>query len=86
MISMRFFWPVVWAGVGILLVVAWLSVRARLRRALAAESVKVDDDAVAQILEDGVLSTSEDEPLDLEHIQKEEESFWEETWDEPEEV
>ncbi len=86
MISMRFFWPVVWAGLGIFLVVAWLSVRARFRRALADESVKVDDDAVAQILEDGVLSTSEDEPLDLEQIQKEEESFWEETWDEPEEL
>lgn len=76
----------VWAGLGILAAVAWYSVRARLRRSLRSQPVEVDDEAIAQILEDGVLATDEDDPLDLEHIRREEESFWEKTWDEPEEL
>ena len=76
----------VWVGLGILAAVAWYSVRSRLRRSLRSQSVEVDDEAIAQILEDGVLATDEDDPLDLEHIRQEEENFWEKTWDEAEEV
>ncbi len=76
----------VWVGLGILAAVAWYSVRIRLRRSLRTQRVEVDDEAIAKILEDGVLATDEDDPLDLEHIRQEEESFWEETWDEPEEL
>lgn len=76
----------VWAGLGILAAVAWYSVRARLRRSLRSQTVEVDDDAIAQILEDGVLATDEDDPLDLEHIRREEDDFWEKTWDEAEEL
>ncbi len=76
----------VWVGLGILAAVAWFSVRSRLRRSLRSRSVEVDDEAIARILEDGVLATDEDDPLDLEHIRQEEENFWEKTWDEPEEL
>lgn len=76
----------VWVGLGILAAVAWFSVRSRLRRSLRSRSVEVDDEAITRILEDGVLATDEDDPLDLEHIRQEEENFWEKTWDEPEEL
>ena len=44
------------------------------------------DDAVRAIVETGALSVEEDEPLDMREIEAEEERFWRETWDEPEEV
>ncbi len=75
----------VWFGLGLLAAVAWYSVRSRLRRSLRSQTVDVDDAAIAQILEEGVLVTDEDDPLDLEHIRQEEENFWQQTWDEPEE-
>jgi hypothetical protein len=46
---------------------------------------RVDDDAVRTILATGSLNVDEDEPLDLREIGEEEERFWSETWDEPEE-
>lgn len=46
----------------------------------------VDDDAIRRILEEGTLSTGDDdEPLDLEAAARAEEEFWAESWDEPEE-
>ena len=75
-----------WFGLGLLAAVAWYSVRSRLRRSLRSEPVEVDDKAIARILEEGVLAGNEDDPLDLEHIRKEEENFWEKTWDEAEEL
>ena len=76
----------VWLGLGLLAAVAWYSVRSRLRRSLRSQPVEVDDEAIAQILEEGVLASHEDDPLDLEHIRKEEENFWDKTWDEAEEL
>ena len=75
-----------WFGLGLLAAVAWYSVRSRLRSSLRSQPVEVDDEAIAQILEEGVLASDEDDPLDLEHIRKEEENFWEKTWDEAEEL
>ena len=76
----------VWFGLGLLAAVAWYSVRSRLRRSLRSQPVEVDDEAIAQILDEGVLACNEDDPLDFEHIRKEEENFWEKTWDEAEEL
>jgi hypothetical protein len=45
----------------------------------------VDDRAVSQILETGVLAAEDDEPLDQAGIDEEERRFWSERWDEPEE-
>ncbi len=76
----------VWFGLGLLAAVAWYSVRSRLRASMRSQTVEVDDEAIAQILEEGVLATDEDDPLDLEHIRQEEENFWKKTWDEAEEL
>ena len=85
MITMFVFWGLVWAGIGALATVACYSVRSRLRRRLRSPAVELDDEAIVRILEVGVFTTDEDEPLDLRHIRQEEETFWEETWDEADE-
>ena len=45
----------------------------------------VDDAAVNEILTRGALITEEDSPLDIEQINEEEQRFWSESWDEPDE-
>jgi len=61
-----------------------LRLRGRIRRRLARSVPVVDDRAVSQILETGVLAV-DDEPLDQAEIDEEERRFWSERWDEPEE-
>jgi hypothetical protein len=56
----------------------------RLRAVTAAP--RLTDDMVRRIEEEGVLRAEEDEPLDLHEISDEEERFWSESWDEPEEL
>lgn len=63
-----------------------LRLRGRLRRRLVRCVPVVDDGAVSQILEKGVLAVDEDEPLDQREIDDEERRFWSERWDEPEEL
>ena len=63
-----------------------LGLRGRLRRRLVRSVPVVDDGAVSQILEKGVLAVDEDEPLDQGEIDEEERRFWSERWDEPEEM
>ena len=46
-------------------------------------SVGLDDEAIRQIEAEGWIEV--DEPIDLDHIRKEEARFWEESWDEPDE-
>jgi hypothetical protein len=46
----------------------------------------VDDAAIRAILEEGVLKTDEEEPLNLGEIEEEERRFWSENWDEPDEL
>ena len=53
----------VWLGLGLLAAVAWYSVRSRLRRSLRSQPVEVDDEAIAQILEEGVLASHEDDRI-----------------------
>ncbi len=62
-----------------------LRLRGRIRRRLARSMPMVDDRAVKQILETGVLTAEDDEPLDQDEIDEEERRFWSERWDEPEE-
>jgi len=85
MITMGIFWGLLWAVIGALATVACYSVRSRLRSRLSRPAIELDDEAIGRILEEGVLTTDEDEPLDLKHIRQEEETFWEETWDEADE-
>lgn len=63
-----------------------LRLRGRLRRRLVRGVPVVDDGAVSQILEKGVLAVDEDEPLEQREIDDEERRFWSERWDEPEEL
>lgn len=62
-----------------------LQLRGRIRRRLGRGVPEVDDRAVSQILETGVLPMEDDEPLDQAEIDEEERRFWSERWDEPEE-
>jgi hypothetical protein len=45
---------------------------------------RLTDDMIRRIESEGRVEL--DEPLDLDSIRTEEESFWEESWDEPEEL
>lgn len=82
---LTFFWVLFWIMLAGLAVAAGFSVHTRRREALASRSPVLDDEAVRRILETGELSVDEDEPLDLTEIEQEEERFWSESWDEPEE-
>jgi len=78
-------WVAFWGFLVVLMVVAAVALRMRLRRRLAARRLTVDDDAIREIIHEGTLATDEDEPLDLREIDEEERRFWSEQWDEPEE-
>lgn len=65
---------------GVAIVVAYLRYRRGLRERL--ERPRLDDRAVEQIIERGVVSLEDSEPLDLDEISRAEDEFWEsEGWD-----
>lgn len=68
---------------GVLAVMAAIAYRRRL--AGLREQEHLTDDAIRRIEQEGTLEV-DDEPLDLDTIRDEESRFWEETWDEPEEL
>lgn len=68
---------------GVLAVMAAIAYRRRL--AGLREQERLTDDAIRRIEQEGTLEV-DDEPLDLDTIRDEESRFWEETWDEPEEL
>lgn len=70
------------AGVGLLLVGAVLY-RRRLRRYRAAPPTTLDDDLVRRIEMEGSIEL--DDPTDRDQVRQEEERFWSESWDRPEE-
>ena len=80
------FWFLFWALLAALLVAAGSKAYARRRAVLSAGLPSVDDNAVRAIVETGALTVDVDEPLDLREIGEEEERFWSERWDEPEEM
>lgn len=87
MIMMRFVWPAFWFVLGGLLVWHWIALRRRLREGLSAPLPELDDEAIRRIESDGLISTLEDEPLDLEKIADEEDDFWSsESWDPAEDL
>ncbi|SVD28903.1 uncharacterized protein METZ01_LOCUS381757 [marine metagenome] len=75
-----------WTTLTILVMAAALRMYMRRKELFASNVPALDDNAIDTILEIGELSTDEDEPLDLEEIDEEEERFWTESWDEPEEL
>lgn len=75
-----------WIALGGLALAAGVAVRWRIRRVRRRDgAVGVDDEAVRRIEETGRLETDEREPLDHDRIREEEDRFWSETWDEPDE-
>jgi hypothetical protein len=44
------------------------------------------DRDIRRIEDEGRIATKEGDPLDHDEIQTEEDAFWEQTWDEPEEL
>lgn len=82
---LTFLWTLFGIALAALAVAAGLSVHFRRRQLLAANRPLLDDEAIDTIVETGELVVDEDESLDLDDIDEEEERFWSESWDEPEE-
>ena len=80
------FWLIFWAGLTVLVVTAGVSFRVQLRDRVEKNRPSVDDAAIEEILATGALTTDEDSPLDIEQIDDEEQKFWSQTWDEPDEL
>jgi len=56
------------------------------RRAVPSEpEPTLTDEMIRQIEREGWLHIEDSEPLDLDEIREQEELFWEESWDEPDE-
>lgn len=73
-----------WGALGAVLVLAgWLVHRRRFDRYRASDPIRLDDDLVRRIERDGVVDL--DDPTDPEEVAAEEERFWSESWDRPEE-
>jgi hypothetical protein len=79
-------WFTSWGAQTVLVIAACILVYVRRRASFSRPTPRVDDDAVRTIVATGALAIEEDEPLDMREIEAEEERFWRETWDEPEEV
>jgi hypothetical protein len=79
------FWLGFWAGLTVLAFAAGVSLRTKLRDRISGTLPVIDDATVEEILRSGTVATSEDEPLDLGDIDEEEQKFWSESWDEPDE-
>ena len=79
-------WFTFWGILSVLAIFACIAGYLRRRALFSASSTRIDDDAVRAIVEKGALTLEEDQPLDMREIEAEEERFWRETWDEPEEV
>ena len=71
-------------GLAVLVLVAGLVVRWRIRERTRPGDFEVTDEVVRQIEREGRVRTDEREPLDRDRIREEEDRFWSETWDEPE--
>jgi hypothetical protein len=60
--------------------------RRRIAEARGGGHPRIDDEALRRIIEEGRLTMDEEEPLDLEEAARAEAEFWEEDWEEPEEL
>jgi hypothetical protein len=74
---------VLWSALAALGAAAGVGAYFRRRRQIEASRSRVDDEAIRKILATGTLTVDEDEPLDIATIDAEEQRFWSETWDEP---
>ena len=84
-LSLELFWVGFGFGLGVMVISARVSLRLRRSRQVEEKTQILDDQAVDRIIRQGKISINED-VLDLKAIENEEERFWSETWDEPEEA
>lgn len=71
------------AGLAVLVVVAGVLARKRIPR---SRGPRVTDDIVRRIETVGRVDAEDVDPLDEDEIRDEEDAFWSQTWDEPEEL
>jgi hypothetical protein len=74
----------VWTVIAVLAIAGGLIGIRRVRDARQADDTNITDDMIRSIVDRGSIEV--EEPLDFDAIQDEESRFWEETWDEPEEL
>ena len=84
-LSLELFWVGFGVGLGVMVISARVSLRLRRSRQVEEKTQILDDQAVDRIIRQGKISINED-VLDLKAIENEEERFWSENWDEPEEA
>ena len=75
-----------WFLLGGLVVYAWIGMRRQFRKSLRVPPPHIDDQDVRQIEEMGSLLTDDPASLDLDRIREAEDEFWQQTWDEAEEL
>lgn len=73
----------IWAFLAFLVLVAGLAYRLRIHEEVRRRGTGLSDEQVRRIEEAGRLDV-DDEPLDMDEIERAEDEFWEESWDEPE--
>ncbi len=71
-------------GIALLVLLAGLLARRRVERSKREEGLS--DEMVRRIEREGSVRFEARSPLDLDEIRREEDEFWAQTWDEPEEL
>ena len=84
-LSLELFWVGFGSGLGAIVSSSRVRLCLRQSRKVEEKAQILDDQAVDRIIRQGMISTDE-YVLDLDAIDDEEERFWSETWDEPEEA
>lgn len=80
---MDLLWDVIWVILAILPIVAGIVARRRIRRKVGDGQPTLTDDDVRRIEVTG-RTEADVGPLDMDEIERAEEEFWEESWEEPE--
>ena len=84
-LSLELFWVGFGSGLGAIVISSRVRLCLRQSRKVEEKAQILDDQAVDRIIRQGKISINED-VLDLKAIEDEEERFWSENWDEPEEA
>lgn len=73
----------VWAFLAFLVLVAGLAYRLRIHEEVGSRGRGLSEEQIRRIEETGSVDL-DNEPLDMDEIERAEDEFWEESWDEPE--
>ncbi len=73
-----------WSGLGLVVLGVGAAIRIELARRRRAEDGHLSDEAMLRIERVGTLEIEESERLDLPEIHRQEQRFWDQSWDEPE--